>query len=90
MQLKVYLVTSKGIIECILSRKDWYGAQVIYADMSQSIEVDGKIGFTVFRACVHLQWDGNRYTIIEAKYRTCTDFWRELETSISNTIVVNE
>ncbi len=92
MEFVTEINTSQGIVECRLSRVDWYGAEVVYADLWRgSVFLDSV--YTDFRAGVHLQWDGRRYTIIRSQRSPkeyMNDYWLELENLISNIIVVNE
>lgn len=88
MEVEIY--TTSGVIQCRLSRVEWYGAQVMYADMWR-IEQHLDSSYIAFRAAVHLEWTGDRYKIIQPSRKPYNNaFWKELENLLSNTIIVNE
>lgn len=83
--------TSIGVLQCELRRKEWHGAEVISIDLWQSKSMDGlDNAFINFRAGVTMQWEVNRYRIIDKRFRDANELWRELENLISNLIIVNE
>lgn len=92
MELRTELVTPDGVIQCILRRIDWHGADVIKADMWRS-ERHLDSTYTAFSACVYLQWNeqAGRYAIIlSSRAPKQNQFWCNLELLLSNTIIVNE
>ena len=90
MRLVANIHTSRGQVEFTIRR-------VIYENMD-AFEVDFWQGntflnseFTVFRACVFMRWNGDRYKIIRRRKDDHTnELWLELEHLVSNIIAVNE
>ena len=89
-RLYTELTTSRGSIECILRSQILGHEIVIEADLYQG----GKFllsNLTMFRAGVHMKWNGQRYTIIRRnKDDFANAYWLELENLISNTIIINQ
>ena len=90
MQLEIELVTSRGVIQCVLRRVDKPFLNAVEADMwQQSNFLTSE--FTTFRAGVFLTFNGYRYSIVKSsRDKPLNDFWLELENLISNTIITNE
>jgi hypothetical protein len=90
MELVTHINTSQGIIECKLKRINWYGADLVNADLWRG-EMFLESRITLFRSSACFQWDGQRYKMIRRRpWDYTNDYWLELEDMISNTIIVNE
>jgi hypothetical protein len=90
MRLDTEIYTSEGVCHCTIKRIALVGREAVQVDLWRGSHFL-KSRITVFRACVYMQWDGQRYSIVRNKpSRYANDFWLELEQTLSNTIIVNE